>query len=66
MYDFQSKYSSFKVTVLLKFKSATEYGLWFVSWFHQSIAFCGCAVLQHVRQFLLFTLFMQVQIYPCR
>jgi len=54
MYGFQSKYSSFKVTVLLKFKSDIEYGLWFVSWFHLSFAFCGSAVLQQIRQFLFF------------
>jgi hypothetical protein len=54
MCDFQSKYSSFKVTVLLKFKSAMEYGLWFVSWFHLSFVFCGSAVLQQIRQFQFF------------
>jgi hypothetical protein len=58
------KYSSFQVTVLLKFKSALEYGL-FVSWFHLSSAFCGSAVLQQLRQFLVFMLFMQVHVYPC-
>jgi len=42
---FSHKYSSFKVTVLLKFKYALEYRLWCVSLFHLSSAFCGSAVL---------------------
>jgi hypothetical protein len=54
MYDFQLKYSSFKIAVVLKFKSSMEYGLWFVSWFHLSFAFCGSAVLQQIRQFQFF------------
>jgi len=62
---FSHKYSILKVTVLLKIKSALEHGLWCVSWFHLSSAFCGSAVLQQVRQFLVFVLFMRVQIYPC-